>query len=164
MKISISIIRTKNFTAKAIHLGMWLWAKLRGLPVIKCHNHCQVRFGEFTSGAIAKGVKTMFWLDYVESHDGKYFEWIDYWIDTTPEQWTAIKAYLKEAENTPYEFENFWYHLVKIITGKWKGSKTTRQTYCYEHGLRVLKLMGYDVDIFMNPYEFRVWADKNLKQ
>jgi hypothetical protein len=57
MKIAITIIRTENFTAKAIHLGMWLWAKFRGLPVQKCFNHCEVRYAELTSGAIAKGVQ-----------------------------------------------------------------------------------------------------------
>jgi hypothetical protein len=71
---------------------------------------------------------------------------------------------LDKAENTPYEFENFWWHLVKIITGKWVGSKTTKQTYCYEHGIRFLNATGkYTINPFLNPYEFKVWADKNLK-
>lgn len=145
-----------------IHFGMFLWALLRNKKQVKCYNHCEVRYCGMTSGAVAKGVRMKPWEDYKEEHLGKYFKYKNYWIDVTPEQFEQVYAYLKAAEGTPYEFENFYWHFIKIITGKWKGSKTTRQTYCYEHGLRVLKILGYEVDVFWNPYEFREWADKYL--
>lgn len=161
MFVSVTIIRTYNFTAKMIHLGMWLWCVFRALKPKKTFNHCEVRYGELTSGAIAEGVKTRPWAYYV--HGIKKMQWENYCLELTEEQLRKGLAYLETAEGSPYEFENFWWHLVKIITGKWKGSKTTRQTYCYEHGIRFLNATGkYDLDPFMNPYEFNVWADTNL--
>jgi hypothetical protein len=161
---SITIIRTKNISAIAIHIGMWLWAVLRGLKTRKCYNHVEIRFGDETSGAISEGVKTRLWIDYLRKFNGKYFKYLDYNLELSDEEYEKGLNYLKNAEETPYEFENFWWHLVKIIFGKWYGSKTSRKTYCYEHAIRFLNSTGkYNIDPFLNPYEFKDWADKNLK-
>lgn len=148
-----TIIRSYNFTAKVIHLGMWLWRVTRGLPKQTCYNHAELGYDDMTSGAISEGVKTRKWRKYIDSF--KRVEYIRYKVLISDERWDEVKSYLDKAEGTPYEFENFYWHLIKIITGKWKGSKTTRQTYCYEHVLRVLKIAGYEVDVFWNPYEFK---------
>ena len=173
--IKIVVIRSFNFTAKAIHLGMWLWAKFRGIPVQKCYNHTEIVWLDnvtntwMTSGAIAEGIKTRQWEPYINHF--KKVEWIEYPVELTAAQWRDTERYLLTAENTPYEFENFWWHLIKIITGKWKGSTTTRQSYCYEHTLRALKASrkfykwfnNKTLDLFMNPYEFVAAAeDKSI--
>lgn len=173
--IKIVVIRSFNFTAKAIHLGMWLWAKFRGIPVQKCYNHTEIVWLDnvtntwMTSGAIAEGIKTRPWEPYINHF--KEVEWIEYPVELAAAQWHDTERYLLTAENTPYEFENFWWHLVKIITGKWKGSTTSRQSYCYEHTLRALKasrkfskwFSNNTLNLYMNPYEFVVAAeDKSI--
>jgi len=163
--ISITTIRTKNWSARLIHIGMWLWFKLRGLPTQTCYNHVEVRFGNMTSGAIDSGVKTRKWEDYVKSKSGKYFQYKNYQLNLTSEQLKNGINYLQNSENISYEFENFFWHLIKIITGKWLGDKTSKKTYCYEHAIRFMNSTGkYDLNVFMNPYEFEVYAEKNLKQ
>jgi len=161
MEIIISIIRTHNFSAKLIHIGMWLWCIFRGLKPQKTFNHCEFRYMGFTSGAISEGVKTRNWLSYWTGLKKK--SKIDYSLTLSNAEWDFVEKYLNNAENTKYEFENFWWHLVKIITGKWEGDKTTKKTYCYEHVIRALNAIGrFDIDVFMNPYEFKIWADSNL--
>lgn len=51
--VSVTIIRTHNFSAKMIHVGMWIYAALRGKKITKSFNHSEVRFGRLTSGAYA---------------------------------------------------------------------------------------------------------------
>lgn len=157
--VNVTIIRSHNFTAKAIHLGMWLWCVGRGLKPEKTYNHTEIGYDGLTSGAIAEGVKTRNWSKYWSKF--KNAERIHYEIPLTKIQWEKGKKYLDKAEDTPYEFENFWWHLVKIITGKWKGSKTSRKTYCYEHSIRFLNATGkFKLNAFLNPYEFKKIFDK----
>lgn len=173
--IKVVVIRSFNFTAKAIHLGMWLWAKFRGIPVQKCYNHTEIVWLDnatntwMTSGAIAEGVKIRPWEPYINHF--KKVEWIEYPVELTDAQYRGMMRYMLRAENTLYEFENFWWHLIKIITGKWKGSTTSRQSYCYEHTLRVLKasrkftkwFSNNTLNLYMNPYEFVAAAeDKSI--
>jgi hypothetical protein len=161
--IAPALIRTRNFSGLLIHFGMFLYPLLRGKKPKVSYNHSEVRFGPYTSGAISKGVKTRLWSEYVASFKGKYFKNYDYPIELSQEQWDAGYQYLKEAEGTKYEYANFLYHAIKIFTGKWAGSKTTRQSYCLEHLIRFLNATGkYDLDVFMNPYQFEVWADEVL--
>ncbi len=161
MKVYIRIIRTKNFSARLIHVGMWLYAVLRGLKPHKIsYNHCEVGYEDLTSGAIVEGVKTRKWEDYIDSFKEKYFKYLEYEFDFSDVEWLRAKYYLDKIENQPYEFENFWYHTIKIFTGKWKGSTKPTQIYCYEHGIRVLNCKeGIKLDTNMNPYEFKEWVD-----
>lgn len=170
-KVKIVTIRSYNFSARLIHIGMWLWAKLRGLSLKRCYNHTEIAWLDeesskwMTSGAIGKGVKTREYLKYINSFSKA--ELSVYEFQLTEIQFTNMQNYLIKAENTPYEFENFYWHLVKIITGKWKGSKSTRQSYCYEHMLRAVKasrkfekyFTDKTLDVFMNPYEFSVVSE-----
>ena len=170
-KISFTIIRTKNFVARAIHLGMYLWSLFRGLPQKKCFNHCEVRYGfsknlkgGYTIGAIGSGTTKRPWNEYVNSKKGKYFEHKDYVIELSDKDYHKVMEKLTELIGTPYEYQNFWWHLIKIITGKWKGSKTTKETNCYEVGLIAVSMVEKygDVNIFMNPYEAEDWANENI--
>ncbi|WP_428743163.1 hypothetical protein [Tenacibaculum sp.] len=157
MIVEIKTIRTKTFTARIIHFGMFLWAIFNGLKLKQCYNHCEVKFGELTSGAIAQGIKTRKWQTYVDEHKGKYFKTHTYNFTFSDEEWRKAQEYLNRAENTPYEFENFWYHAVKIFTGKWKGSTKPTELYCYEHGIRVLNCKNnIDLNTNLNPYEAEI--------
>lgn len=158
--IAVTIVRSYNISARIIQFGMWVWAKLRKLPTYKTYNHCEIRYSNLTSGAIASGVKTRVWLDYVKEHKK---EWISYELNLTPQEIADGIKYLYKSENTPYEFENFWYHAIKIFTGKWEGSKKATELYCYEHAIRFMNATKkYNLPISMNPYEFKIWAENNL--
>ncbi len=159
--VYIRLIRSHNFTARLIHLGMWLWAVLRFKKIRRTYNHCEVGYDNLSSGAIAKGVKTRDWNVVLKEH--KWMEWMEYKIELTQDEWIKGYSYLVDVEDTKYEFENFWWHLVKIITGKWKGSTKAKELYCYEHGIRFLNATGkYKLNNYMNPYEFKLWCDRNL--
>lgn len=161
--IAISLVRTKNITALIIHFGMFLYAVLRLKKPKVVYNHVEVRFGELTSGAIAKGVETRPWPYYVYEHKGKYFKHFDYELDLTDEEWAKGYAYLKSMEGVGYEYANFFYHAIKIFTGVWTGSRSTRQAFCLEHAIRFINATGkYKYDPFASPYQFEKWADKNL--
>ena len=161
MIVNIRIIRTKNFTAKMIHFGMLLWALIRFKKIKKSYNHTEISYNKYSSGAVAEGVKTRLWTTYLKNHS--VTEWINYYIIITPKQWNRGLLYLDAMEGVPYEVENFWWHLVKIIIGKWKGSKTAKELFCYEHSIRFLNATGeFDLDPYMNPYQFKIWADKNI--
>lgn len=162
----IRIIRTKNFTARAIHLGMWLYAVLRFKKPTKSYNHSEIGYksilgGNMTSGAVAEGVRTIKWKDYLKAHSK--IEFLEYKILLKPHEWLRGKEYLGRAEGTKYEYENFWHHTIKIFTGIWKGSNRATELYCYEHVIRFLNATGvYNIDTNMNPYQFKIYADENL--
>ncbi|MFP4018898.1 MAG: hypothetical protein ACLFUH_06580 [Bacteroidales bacterium] len=161
--VAIKIIRTKNPVALAIHAAMWLWAILRGLPTTKCYNHAEVHVFDMVSGAIGGGVETRLWKEYKAEFEGCYFRFINYPLRLTDDQLQNGIKYLKKVEGRKYEFENFLWHIIKIITGKWKGDRNAKQLYCYEHVIRFLNATGkYNISPYLNPYEFKVWADKNL--
>ena len=144
---------------------MWLYAVLRFKKPEKCYNHFEVGFGEMTSGAIKEGIQVRKWDDYVKEHKGKFFKYVEYELNLNEEEKKKGLEYLKETEGTPYEFANFIWHFLKIITGKWEGNETDRKLFCYEHGIRFLNATGkYDLNPYLNPYQFKKWADKNLKK
>jgi len=165
MTIYIRLIRTHNFSARLIHIGMWLWAVIRLRKPQLTYNHCEVGSADVTSGAIAEGVKTRMWVAYVAEHKGKYFKFIEYRVKLKPHEWNRGRYYLAKAEGTKYEYSNFIWHTIKIVIGKWIGNRTDKKLFCYEHGIRFLNATGrYNLNPYLNPYEFKTWADKNLKK
>ena len=160
-RVNIRIIRTRNFTAKLIHLGMFLWAILRWKKINRTYNHFEIGYDGLTSGAIKDGVKTRNWLRYVKEH--KWIEWVEYTLELTDEEWNEGYKYLTDVEDIKYEVENFWWHLVKIIIGKWKGGRSSKELYCYEHGIRFLNVTKrFELDNFLNPHQFKILADKYI--
>jgi len=156
-------MRTKKPISLAIHAAMWTWAVVRGIQVKKCYNHAEVHVADMVSGAIGGGVTTRPWGKYKAKFENRYLKYIDYHLDLTEYQKQKGIEYLQKVEGHKYEFENFWWHVVKIITGTWSGNKNTKELYCYEHAIRFLNATGkYNISPYMNPYEFKVWADENL--
>lgn len=160
---AITLVRSHNFSAKLIHIGMFLWCILRLKKPVKTFNHIEIRCGEYTSGAVPEGVKTRKWEPYISRI--KNVEWIDYELNITDSELKHGQMFLKMSEGIPYEFENFIWHLIKIITGVWVGSKSNNHTYCYEHVIRFLNYtFDLKLDPFLNPYEFKVWIDKHYNK
>ena len=151
-KVSVVLVRSYNFTARVIHLGMFLWYVLRFKNPKYCYNHCEIKYGNLTSGAISKGVKTRDFKEYLE--DLKKYKLKCYEIELTDEEYEYGMGYLKEAENTKYEFKNFLWHAFKIFTDRWYGDTCASELYCYEHVIRFLNRTGkYQINPFLNPVE-----------
>ncbi len=164
MKISLTTITTHNLSARLIHLGMWIYAKLRNKPTRHIDNHFEIRIGEDTWGAISEGVTKRHWQKYVNEHKGKYFTYTNRWFDLTDEELQRGLKFLESQEGTPYEFENFWWFTVYIFTGKWKGSTSFNKIYCYELGIAFINAAkGWNLNEQMSPYEFYEWNDKFLQ-
>lgn len=163
MNFSIALVHTHNFTARLIQAGMWLWAVVRAKKPYKTWNHFEVRYDNLTSGAVGEGVITRPWEDYVQSK--KFIEYIVYALPLTPEEQNKGLAYLQSVEGHKYEYAMFLWHFIKIICGHWHGAETQKKMFCYEHGIRFMNATGkYDLDPYLNPYEFKMWADAHLER
>lgn len=163
MKATISLIRTKNASAKLIHFGMWVYEKLNKIKHQKCFNHSEVRYDDRTSGAIKDGIVDRDWDSYIKSL--KQVEYTDVNIYLTDEQYDKGMAYLKDVEGTKYEYAMFVWHGFKVLTGKWLGKRNRDKLFCYEHAIRFINATGkYKLDPYMNPVQFRLWVDKIRKQ
>lgn len=151
-KVTIILIRSYNLSARIIHIGMFLWYILRFKKPIKCYNHCEVKYGDSTSGAISKGVKTRNYEEYLK--DLKKYKLLTYDLDLTKKEYENGLKYLEEAEGKKYEFENFLFHAFKIFSDKWYGDTSASELYCYEHVIRFLNSTGkYNINPFLNPVE-----------
>lgn len=159
--LQIVLVRSYNITARVIHLGMFLWYVIRFKKPKFCYNHLEVKYGDMTSGAISEGVKSRNFSQYLKDL-GKYKLKI-YNVYLTDRQYNKAMEYLKEAEDTEYEFENFFWHALKIFTDKWYGSKDTSELYCYEHGIECLNATGkYKINPYLNPVEAEKLFNKIL--
>lgn len=163
MQVTIRLIRTTNFSARLIHLGMWLWAVLRFKKPKKIYNHFEIGYdGLMSSGAVADGVENRLFADYLKEHDVE--DYVEYPISLSDDKYKVALEYIRRSEGIKYEYSNFLWHTVKIFTGLWLGNKTNRKLFCYEYGIRFLNYVkSYGLDPYMNPYEFKDWADSNLK-
>lgn len=76
-------------------------------------------------------------------------------MNLSPDQNKAMYQYLWDQEGKKYELVNFWWHLLKIVTGRWYGKQNDNQHYCYELVLWAYNLAtGSNYDVYMNPIEF----------
>lgn len=147
---------------------MFLWALLRNLPIKKTYGHCELVYedpetGELLStGAIAEGVRTTDFIHVATAK--KVIDLKEFEITLTYSQYRKFHEYLRKTNGKKYEFESFFWHFVKILTGKWFGSKSSKETVCFEYVLTGLKELGYDVNVFMNPYEVIDWLKNNSNE
>lgn len=141
-----------------IHLGMKIYCWLRGKKVPEViYNHALV---------YDSNTEAIFEADFpkvVSIHISK-------WNEKKKNKTAIIKKipldlkvvesrsmfwYLMNQRGKKYELINFWWHLVKIFTGKWYGKRNDNQHYCYELVLWAYnKATGSDYDVYMNPIEF----------
>lgn len=73
---------------------------------------------------------------------------------TTREQ-DEIREYLKNQVGKRYEVFNFWWHILKVFTGKWWGPRNDKRLYCYELVIYALnRSYRFSEDPYLNPYQF----------
>lgn len=171
----VVLIRTHNLSARLIHLGMFLWAILRFKKPKYIYNHVEIVYRDkkgnlMTVGAVSPTVRIMKWEDYVEEHEGRFFKYKAYEI--FPQRFTLHSSKFRNARilalnflmtqlGKKYEYANFFYHAVRIFTGKWYGSRTTRRQYCLELAIRTInKSPLINLPVFISPYEFQEFLDK----
>lgn len=60
-----------------------------------------------------------------------------------------------------YQWNNFIFHIIKILTGVWLGPVNARQLYCVEVATRALRALGYkEVQVDWNNYQLQRWLEK----
>jgi len=156
--MQVKLIHTKNFSAKGIHFFMKLHCKLRKLNVPSViYNHAlfyDEKLGEVYEASYPHVVKISIdeWNN-IEKNKTAIIKTLD--LNFTCSETNSIKKYLEKQVGKPYEIINFWWHILKVFTGKWYGAKHDKRHYCYELILHALNtLHKYNEDAYLNPYEF----------
>ena len=160
----VVLFRSYTILGRLVQFSMWLYCILRGLKVEKFYNHCEIEYLDLCSGAIETGVKTRYFREVINKEYKGKVEYIKYPIYLDKYEWIKAKIYLDKAENTPYEYSNFWFNIVKIFTGKWNGNRNRKKLYCVEHAINFLNATGrYRLEQYLNTYEAKKLFDEILK-
>lgn len=163
----IQIVHTRNFTARGIHLFMKLHCLLRGKkipPVI--YNHA-LFYDEKEQVIYEADFPRVVKLPVSEWRaKGKNVNAIIKTVDArlTYAEEREVKRYLEEQVGKRYETINFWWHILKVFTGKWFGRRNDDRHYCYELVIHALnRSWRFSVDPYLNPYEFYERLVENKK-
>ena len=141
--------RTKNFSARLIHVGMWLWQVLRFQNPEKVYNHWLIVFEGIQYEATDHGV--------IKNNRKLSGDTVSYRILVDK----RAGDYLREQVDKKYEYANFLFHTLKIIFPKWLGNKTDRKHSCVELVTRTLRASGYSIKTWSNPVELKNWFDED---
>jgi len=169
--MKIQGIRSHRFLPLAIQFYMWLWVPLENSrrfkynllhkdkkPYVKfqkTNNHWSlrsVRLGLEWEALWPKIVERPFILNHHE---------VSEWDRTCSiEKENEIVAFLREQVDKHYETFNFWWHIVKVFTGKWYGPTGDSQHSCVEIINKVLMMLGEPVTMDFNPFETQEYLGK----
>jgi len=170
--LHIQGIRSHKILPVIIQTGMWLWVPFENvrrfkrnlfkkdkeeyLKYIKCNNHWSPTNHYQEWEAVEKGVVKVPYS--LEKHHFA-MEWF------IPIKATRhLERFLDSMVGRGYEFLNFFWHAVKIFTGKWYGPKDMIRFSCVELVNALLIEAGYsEVSLHWNPYETQLWLMKNFK-
>lgn len=146
--MKIQGIRSHKFLPLAIQFHMWLYAFLRGKKFIKTCNHWSVIIGETEYEAIGKGVVKK---PYIRNH-----HYIKEWEISTIHEADVVRL-LESRVGKKYEFMNFLFHIFRVWFGGWWGSYSSESYSCIELTNEALKVAGYSIPKYFNPYETQTW-------
>lgn len=156
--MEIWLVNTTNFSARVIHTGMKLFCALRGKekPSI-VYNHALIY--DPSSDCIYEAdfpkVVRITKSEWLAKKKNKTANIKVVGLKLTERQQRSMLSYLTVQVGKPYETINFWWHLVKIFTGKWNGDRTDKAHYCYELVIRAVNsVCVHQMDDYLNPYEF----------
>ena len=159
MKTTIVIEHTNNLSAKLIQFWMTVDALVRFKKPVSTYNHALIIVENSVFEAVDNGVVQTGWLKHFNLH--KPEKWIVYDAKLTELESEIVLNYLYEQKGKPYELANFWWHIVKTLTGKWFGSKNDKKAYCYELVFNALnQLDRFNFDPYLNPREAKEVWDK----
>lgn len=151
-------VNTKNLSAMVIHLGMKIYCILRGIKIPNIiYNHALIYDNkndiiyEADFPRVIKMKKNL-WYD-IKKNKKAIIQKNE--IKISEDQELILRNYLEDQIGKRYEIKNFWWHLLKIFTNKWSGSKTDDKHYCIELVLHCInKISEQKYDPYLNPIEF----------
>jgi len=141
--------RTYNFSARIIHIGMWIYQVIRFKKPEKTYNHWMVLDDNtgYIIEAIGKGT--------IKRKRDLSDEIVEY-------KFEGDLNYTNLQIGKKYEYSNFWWYFLDIIYLGWLGDKTDKKLNCTELVTRTLINSGYNIGVFFNPFRLKKWCDKNL--
>lgn len=158
-------VHTKNvFMARFIHVGMRTYCLLRGIkqPDI-VYNHALMYHNGYVYEADYPRVKKIPLEKWQKIKKNKRATIKKYNLQLTQNQEFKIYVFLELQIGKPYELINFFWHMIKIFTGKWYGRHDNKRLYCYElviYAMNVIRMRD-KIDCYLNPIEFNINLFKN---
>lgn len=152
------MVNTKNLSARIIHLGMRIFCWLNGIkqPDI-IYNHALIYKNGVIYEADFPRVNKMVYDKWSDVEKNKKARIKKLKIDCSLEEEKIILNYLNKQVGKKYELINFWWHLIKIFTGKWHGRKDDKKLYCYELIIYALNTITKEpLYPYLNPVEFSI--------
>ena len=149
---------THNFSALMIQLGMHIDHLINGNPINgRVYNHILIEHDGYVYEAIGHGVVKWTLAEHNAQRKVKnHCKRIEFNLDLTKIELHKALSYLENQKGKKYEYANFYWHLKKIFTNKWKGDKTDKKLYCTELVIRAMNFTGkYNIDPYLNPIEIR---------
>jgi hypothetical protein len=156
--MKIQLIRSNAFLPMAIQTVQyidWLWDNaerfLKGkklVPLFAQDNHVSIIIDKAEYEALAHGVEKS-WYSVKGHHHVN--EWD---IPTTKEK--EVRKYLEDQIDKGYEYDNFFWHLLKVPFNKWFGAYNDKRHSCVELATRALQIAGVEgIDKYDSPYDLK---------
>jgi len=161
--MKIVIEHTTNWSARLIQFWMGVDALLHFKKPRFTYNHAMVKFNTIVYEAVSNGVHPISWENHLKAH--KPTQYKEYTVDLSTEEEVIIRNYLYSQQDVPYEFSNFFWHVIKTFTGKWYGSKNDKKEWCYElvtNSLNKIERLRVE-DTYPNPREAELIFDEMFK-
>jgi hypothetical protein len=107
-----------------------------------------------TSGSLKNGVISMQYKDYLSTLEG--YEIIMKTEFLKPHEYQLALDYIKAVEGWRYEWEVFFWHAIKIFTGRYYGKEKLGRMACVKQVINTINATGkYNLDVNLNNYEFQ---------
>lgn len=163
MKLIFSEIHTSNASAKLIQLGGWVEQVIRFKKPVKVYNHSEIRFFVETLGAVDSGVELREWGSYWNSIQPA--ELVDYEFELNEAQTLRLQRFVASEAGKKYEYSMFFWHTVKIFTGKWYGSTSNKRFFCKELSIKCFNyVFEQNVDPYLSPVQWKAYLDEYMKK
>lgn len=155
--MQIYLIHTENFTARGIHFFMKLYCKIKNMSIPDIiYNHAAMydEVTDYIYEADFPRVVRISHEDWSKKKKNKTAIIKVIHLTTNTSDRRILLEYLNAQVGKKYEVVNFLWHIIRIFTGKWYGSLTDNQHYCYELVIRAVNyLRGKKIYEFLNPIE-----------
>ncbi len=164
----IVLIRSYNFSARLIHIGMFIRYLLRFRKPQRVYNHAAIGLsGNKISEALAHGIE---YRD-INCYQNKRCEILIYEFPFSVQQLYIIDKDTKLYEGVKYQFINFIQFIPEIFLGIWLGRKKLKaddQLYCTEYVGLLINRATYQEHFKkhwrVSPIQLKDWCEKYCKK
>ena len=141
----IILVSGIGLLSRMIQFGMDIYRKRKGLPKRKLYNHVAVvveLWGTlWIAEASEKGVRVFKYPDdYIRRQNVKVMQFKKPLTEQEQRKFSEV-AIKYSLHPTRYDLVNFWYQMIFILTGKWKGKvneASRERLYCSEFAAVVM--------------------------